>query len=232
MRKWAWAWVAAVVFLAACSRKGSELAVRETPEAAEEHSEPDPGSPSSAYFASAASAPAVLDAARDPISIPRGAFLRVRLEETVNTRRNRAGDAFRATLEAPVIAEGRMLLPAGTPFWGHVTASDASGRMRGHAVLGLTLDSFQYQGREFNVRTSRFVRESESHASRNIGLIAGGSGLGAIIGAIAGGGKGAALGAVVGAGAGTAGAAATGKLEVGLPPEAPLTFQLQDSVEL
>ena len=55
--------------------------------------------------------------------------------------------------------------------------------------------------------------------SNNIAVIGGGSGLGAVIGALAGGGKGALIGAGAGAAAGTAGAAATGKREVGVAAE-------------
>jgi hypothetical protein len=165
-------------------------------------------------------------------AIPRGAALRVRLDESLSTRRNRAGHAFYATLEAPVVVDGRTALPSGTRFTGRVTEADASGRLKGRAVLGITLESFRFEGQEQRCRTSSVVRASAPHRNRNIGFIAGGSGLGAAIGAIAGGGKGAAIGAVAGGAAGTAGAAATGKLEIGIPAETMLRFMLQAPVRL
>ena len=94
------------------------------------------------------------------LSIPRGSRLRVRVDEALNTRRNRAGDAFHATLAEPVEVEGRTALPAGTVFTGHVTTADESGRLQGRAVLSVTLDSFRHEGAEYRIQTDRVIRES------------------------------------------------------------------------
>jgi outer membrane lipoprotein SlyB len=104
--------------------------------------------------------------------------------------------------------------------------------LKGRAVLSVRLATVAVDGKEFAVSTNEVVRQSESHKKRNIGIIGGGSGLGAAIGAIAGGGKGALIGAAAGAGAGTAGAAATGKLQVSLPVETALSFSLKSPVTL
>ena len=53
-----------------------------------------------------------------------------------------------------------------------------------------------------------------------------------MIGALAGGGKGALIGAPVGAGAGTAAAYFTGKKDVHLGAETPLTFELAEPVTI
>ena len=166
------------------------------------------------------------------LAIPSGAALHVRLDETLDTRRNSAGDRFSATLSQPVLVEGQVVVPAGTRFSGHVTAAGASGRMKGRARIGLTLDSFPFAGRQYRVQTTSVDRVSAAHKKRNALLIGGGSGLGAAIGAIAGGGKGALIGAGAGAGAGAVGAAATGKMEVGIPAETALRFALRAPVEL
>lgn len=166
------------------------------------------------------------------VRIPGGTSVRVRLDNTIDTSRNRAGDRFTATLAAPVTRDGRVILPKGTVFHGRLTQSKSSGRLRGRAVLGLTLDSFQLNGRTYEVDTPSVVRTSADHKRRNIGLIGGVSGLGAAIGAIAGGGKGALIGAGAGAAAGTAGAAATGKRDIRLPAETPLTFTIRKAVEM
>ena len=158
--------------------------------------------------------------------------MQVRIDQTIDTRRNRAGDQFNASLANPVVVEGKTLLPRGTRFTGHVTESKASGRMEGRAVLALDLDSFRFDGKEYRVRTRSISRESANHKKRNIAFIGGGSGLGALIGGIAGGGKGALIGAGAGAAAGTAGAAATGKREVAVTAESLLTFPLESPVRV
>lgn len=164
--------------------------------------------------------------------IPSGTPLQVRLDETVDTRRNRPRDAVSATLSAPVVVNGQTVIPAGTRFTGHVTTADPSGRLKGRGVIAVSLDSFALHGQRHAVRTTSASRVSGAHKKRNGILIGGGAGLGAALGAVAGGGKGALIGAGAGAAAGTAGAAATGKLHVAIPAETPLRFILRAPVSL
>jgi hypothetical protein len=169
---------------------------------------------------------------RSGYQIPAGAALHVRVDSTLDTRRNRAGDGFTATLSQPIELNGRVVVPAGTRFAGHVTTAAASGRFKGRAAIGLRLDSFRLNGRNYAIRTSSVDRVSAAHKKRNSILIGGAAGLGAAIGAIAGGGKGALIGAGAGAGAGTVGAGVTGKRQVGIVAETPLRFTLRAPVEM
>jgi hypothetical protein len=166
------------------------------------------------------------------LEIPAGTVLEVRLDQALSTERNRAGDRFQATLEVPMDIGGREVLARGTRVQGHVTTSRPSGRLEGRAVIGITLDSVESQGQMVPIVTSLDTRASEAHKKRNIEVIGGGAGLGALIGALAGGGKGAAIGAAAGAGAGTAGAAAIGKKEVEIPAETVFRFTLKAPLEL
>lgn len=166
------------------------------------------------------------------VRIPAGTAMRVRLAHAVSTERHRAGDRFAGTLASPVTFNGKTVLPRGTRFSGHLTASRPSGRLTGRGYLGLTLDSFEHGGRTYRIRTSSNVRGTGDHRDRNLALIGGGAGAGAVIGALAGGGKGAAIGAGAGAGAGTAGAAITGKKNVYLPAEAVVAFSLRQAVQV
>jgi hypothetical protein len=164
--------------------------------------------------------------------IPKGTALQVRIDESLDTKRNRAGDQFRASLAEPIVLEGKTVVPKGTPFVGHVTESQASGRMEGRAVLAITLDSFELKGKDYRVHTASIDRVSANHKKRNVEMIGGGAGLGALIGGLAGGGKGALIGAGAGAGAGTATAAATGKKEVAVSAESLLSFPLKAPVKI
>jgi hypothetical protein len=178
------------------------------------------------------SQPAPDPAARAEMWVPRGTALRVRIDREVDTRRDRAGARFSATLYEPVRVHGGMVLPVGTRFYGHITESKPSGRLRGRAVLGLTLDAFRLDGREYHIDTSGAYRESRAHKRRNFGFIAGGAGGGAAVGAIAGGGVGAAIGAAAGGGAGLFGAVITGKKQVAVRAEAPFVFTLRAPVRI
>ena len=166
------------------------------------------------------------------ISIPAGTILDVRLAETLDTKRNRPGDRFTATLTRPIILDGRTIIPRGTPCTGHLIESKPSGRFKGHALMSLSLDSFDLNGRRHEMKTTHVGRESGGHKKRNWAFIGGGSGVGTAIGALAGGPAGALIGAGAGAGAGTAGAAITGKKNIRLPVETPLVFSLRAPVTL
>ena len=215
MRKWLC--IAAVLLLAGCSKT-------KTPE-------PVAGITSGANPEPVAR-PAESAPPRSPVVIPNGTPLHVRVDGSIDTRRNRAGDPFTATLSQPIAVEGRVVVPAGTEFSGHVTMAGASGRLKGRAALGLKLDALRLNGREYPIQTTSVDRVSAAHKKRNAILIGGGTGLGAALGAIAGGPKGALIGAGAGAAAGTAGAAATGKRQVAIRAETPLRFTLRSAVEM
>ena len=126
------------------------------------------------------------------------------------------------------------MAPKGTVFEGHVIEAKRSGRLRGRAFLGITLDSFHLHGDDtypISNLAPTFYR-SKSHEKRNLAMIGGGSGTGAAIGAVAGGGVGALIGAGAGAATGTTGAFITGKRNVKLPVETPLVFSLHAAVSV
>lgn len=168
----------------------------------------------------------------ESVRIPAGTVVRVRTEQSLNTERTRAGERFQASLVSPVTIDGKEVLPKNTVFEGHVVTSADSGRLKGRAVIAITLDSFALNGKTYHIDTSNDSRVSTSHKKRNLGFIGGGAGAGALLGGIFGGGKGALIGAGAGAAAGTATAAATGKKHVGIPAETVLSFKLKDSVSI
>lgn len=200
---------------------GSALAAGVQPAA----TKPSPvGAPQGAQYEPAAPRPVEV--------IPQGTALRVRMDESIDTRRNRPGYVFHASLADPLVRNGETLLPRGTRFTGHVMESKPSGRLKGRAVLTVALDSFRLNGTQYRVYTGGATRVSGRHKKRNLVLIGGGAGTGASIGAIAGGGFGALVGAAAGGVAGTATAVITGKKNVALPAETLVTFPLRSSVRL
>jgi len=166
------------------------------------------------------------------VTIPRGTALRVRLNHAISTSASRPGDRFTATLDEPLVIDGRTLFPRGAEVQGSIRESDDSGRLRGRAVLALSLESVALRGRSYPIRTQVYRRVSADHRKRNSVLVGGGSGVGALLGGIAGGGRGALIGAGAGAAAGTAGAAATGKRVIRLPAESVIGFRLLEPIRI
>ena len=166
------------------------------------------------------------------ILMPAGTRIQIRLGQSIDTRRDHPGTRFIGHVAVPVVEEGRVIVPRGAPCHGHLEESKPSGRLKGRAIIRLSLDSCEVNGRNYTIDTSDRSFVSKNHKKRNIALIGGGAATGASIGAIAGGGVGAAVGAGAGAAAGTVGAVITGKRNLHLAPETRLTFRLRDPVRV
>ena len=166
-----------------------------------------------------------------PIVVPAGTAVRVRLDGAIDTRRNRAGDRFSATLVVPIVSGDRVVVPRGTRFTGHIAESRPSGRFKGRAVLALSLDSMELRGRRYAIHSTS-SSTSRGHKKHNWAWIGGTSGGGALIGAAAAGGPAALIGAGAGAAAGTVGAAITGKRQIILPVESQVTFRLRSDLNM
>ncbi|MBI4458996.1 MAG: hypothetical protein HY648_02920 [Acidobacteria bacterium] len=166
------------------------------------------------------------------VEVPAGTKLKIRLNQTLDTSRNHAGDRFSARLETPIVMDGEVVLPRGTAFQGHIAAAKPSGRLKGRGYMTITLDSFQLNGQSYRVLPTSQSRTTASHKDRNLKWIVGGGSGGAVIGALTGGAKGALIGGPVGVAAGVAGAALTGTEHVSFPAETVLTFSLRQPVRI
>ncbi len=160
------------------------------------------------------------------VTVPQGTPLHVRLNYSLSTAQVRPGAPFEATVSEPVLVAGNTVIPRGATVRGRVVTAAPSGHLKGTAQLQLRLTDLEVNSGEYPLHTTSVVRRSGNHKVRNWSLIGGGAGGGALIGAIAAGGKGALIGGPIGAGAGTLVAYMTGKKNVRMPAEAPLTFTL------
>jgi hypothetical protein len=162
--------------------------------------------------------------------VPAGTPISVRLEQPLDTKYDHAGTPFVARLSRDLVRNGEVLAPRGALARGHLVESKASGRLKGRAKLGMTLDTIEARGRVYRVATDGPEFVTKGHKKHDAVWIGGGAGTGAGIGALAGGGVGAAVGAGVGAVAGTTGALITGKRQLHLATETPVTFTLRQPV--
>ncbi|HVB56697.1 MAG TPA: hypothetical protein VNE63_09750 [Candidatus Acidoferrales bacterium] len=165
-------------------------------------------------------------APQPPVVVDPGTVFTVTIDQSVSTKTNTSGDRFEASLAEPVTIDGHEVLPAGTRATGTVTEAKSAGRVKGGALLALTLDSITVHGERYSIETNSFAEDGKGRGKRTAIGAGGGAAFGAIIGALAGGGKGAAIGALAGGGAGTAGTAFTGKRDFTIPAETRLHFRL------
>ncbi len=194
---------------------------------------PAPSVETPAPVVTAAASPPVAAPAPHVVELAAGTNLAIRLGETISSEHNYSGDAFRGTLDEPVIRDGFIIAEKGSKVLGKVVESDKAGRVRGVANLNLKLMEINTtDGQRIEVETNSVEKLGQTSKGTDTAKIAGGAALGAIIGALGGGGKGAAIGAGAGGAAGTGVVLATrGKAAV-LPSESRLTFQLTAPVTI
>lgn len=168
--------------------------------------------------------------APEPIVVPAGTRIRVRLGQTLSTKQSQTGDPFSGVVVDPVRVKGQTVIRAGARATGTVAESKGLGKFKGQAVLAIRLDSVSADGRTYQVRTSHVERVEKGKGKRSAVMTGGGAGLGALIGGLAGGGKGALIGGLVGGGGGAAGSAFTGNKDLVIPAESILTFDLERSL--
>jgi hypothetical protein len=166
------------------------------------------------------------------VDLPEGTPIRVRLDQDLGSKISQAGDSFSATVADDVIVNGEVIVPRGSRADGAVISAHPLGKFKGGAELAIRLERVHTKFGSYPVATSTVSHAEKGKGKRSTGFIAGGAGLGALIGGLAGGGKGAAIGALAGGGAGTAGAAFTGNKQIMLPAETLLTFKLEHSVHI
>lgn len=160
-------------------------------------------------------------------TLPAGTEVHVRLSSGLSSATASSGMGFQGSLAEPLVVRGVTVASRGSLVNGQITQAVSSGRLKRPAELSLVLTSIMPEGGEQTpISTHTWSVNGTSHKKRDITMVGGGAGLGAVVGAIAGGGKGAAIGSMVGAAAGAGGAYATGKKEIVLPAETQLTFRL------
>ncbi len=103
-----------------------------------------------------ADAPAA-DAAQappQPIVVPSGTTLTVRLGEDLGSRISEAGQSFSATLDRDVVVDGQTVIAAGASVTGKVVAAKPAGALAGEANLQLKLTSVKVDSGKLRLATS------------------------------------------------------------------------------
>ena len=150
--------------------------------------------------------------------VPAGTALMVRLETTLATFSNRAGDPFRGSITQPIVVDGKTVIPAGATVEGRITKVSEPRRISGKPTIGIlpeavilptgeryyldaTLVDTNIQGSDVNPE-GQF--KASGHDKRDTIEQGGGTAGGMLIGGLAGGPVGVLVGGTIGAGATTA----------------------------
>lgn len=178
-------------------------------------------------------------------SVPAGTAIMVRLDTTLATFSNKAGDPFRASLTQPVVVNGQTVIPAGATIEGRLTKVTEPRRISGKPTIAIlpeavilptgeryfldaTLTDTNIHGTDVN---SEGQFKGSTHDRRDTIEQGGGTAGGMLIGGLAGGPVGVLVGGAIGAGA-TTGHWLAKHRSATLPAGTQLTLELNRPLEM
>lgn len=160
------------------------------------------------------------------ITVPSGTIVTVRMIDSIDADITGAGERFRASIDDPIVVDGKVAVPRGADATVQVMRVDQGGRISGSDEVALKLYDITVGGKPYEVATEYAEVKGEGQGRKTAKTTAVTTGVGAALGAIIGGGKGAAIGAGAGAATGVAVSAARGKT-LRIPSETRLDFELR-----
>jgi hypothetical protein len=166
------------------------------------------------------------------MTIPAGTTVTVRMAESVDSESSHAGQIVRATVDTPVMINGRVAVPQGAEAIGRVTSIENPGRFRGRAVVAMELTALNFDGKSIGVMTSAYQEVGNARGKQTTKYVGGGGVLGTLLGAFTGGKKGAFIGMTVGAASGAVAHVVRGREPLTIPAESLVLFTLQSPLIL
>jgi hypothetical protein len=182
------------------------------------------------------------------LTIPAGTKVPVELKHAVSSKGTHEGDGVYAETTFPVVADGRVLIPAGTYVQGRISHIQRGGRIKGRAEVLMHFTTLIYPSGytvllpgavenapgvdKTSVKDAEGTIRSDSQAGEKAATVATTAGTGAVVGGLSNGGKGALIGAGVGGAVGTAIALLTRGNDVKLDAGTTLEIVIQRDVPL
>ena len=163
------------------------------------------------------------------LTIPAGATISVRMTGGLDSKANRAGETFRATVDSPLTVDGKVVVPKGAEAIGKLTDVQASGRIKGRSLIAVELTSLNFEGKSVAVQTSAYQEGGPSRVKQTAKIAGGATVLGTIVGAVAGAPW---IGIGVGAAAGFVVQTVRGPAQIRIPAESILVFTLLSPLPL
>jgi len=149
-------------------------------------------------------------------TLPSGTALKMKLETTLATFSNQAGDPFQARVMQAVVLDGKTVIPVGTTVQGRVTRTSEPRRIAGKPTITLFPEALVMPNGDRFMLNATLVDTNRGHGTdvntegqfkgaghdgKDTTEVAMGTGAGMLVGALAGGGKGLLIGGAIGAGA-------------------------------
>ncbi len=166
------------------------------------------------------------------VTVPSGTTVMLRWSETVSSRANSVGDAFRTLVDEDVRISADVAIPAGSVVIGRVTEAHQPQQVGGRARLSLEFTTVELPSGESAPIDAVFAASGKSQNLKDAGIIAGSTVGGAILGEAVHEGEGGVIGGILG-GIGGAVAASRNKAKpVEIPAGSVMAIELVQPVTL
>jgi hypothetical protein len=161
------------------------------------------------------------------VRVPAGTGIPMRITQTLDSAMTQTGTPFNGVVTHEVVADGLVVIPAGSAVSGRVIDAKDATHFKGSSILSLQLNAVRIRGNLVTVDTTPYTVEGNGRGKNTAEKIGGGAAVGAILGGIFGGGRGAAIGAGAGAGGGAIVQGATRGQQVRIPSETIIRFRTE-----
>ena len=167
---------------------------------------------------------------RSSATVPAGTSVNVRIDSKISTEDATSGDSWSGTVSQSVVSSGgRVVIPAGSPVTGVVTAA-AQGTHKERPYLDLAVRQVNVNGRWVTMNAGTEPIVADSKRAKKIGAVVGGAAVGALLGrAVAKDHHGTLIGGLLGGAAGY-GATRHALRTLQLKPGTVVTFQTNSEV--
>lgn len=130
------------------------------------------------------------------ITVPAGTRLVIRMVDSIDSKKHKAGHKFRGQLEGALVVDGVTVVPRGAFLYGIVTAAEQSGRAAGSSSLAMEFTDIMIDDQLYPIATEGLAAQTGGEGKKTAGRTA----RAAAIGGLGGGSSGAKTGAKVGLG--------------------------------
>ena len=129
--------------------------------------------PASRTDVAAASPEAGATRAAREVTLPVGTRLRVRLDTSHNSDSARVEDQVRAHLSAPVVLDGRTVVPVDSALTGHVVSVRPSGKVKGRGYLAVRFSELrsEFGNERYDIVTRTWAREAPGTKKKDVGTV-------------------------------------------------------------
>ncbi len=165
-------------------------------------------------------------------TLPSGTILKLEMVDSVSSADSTPGESFQARVTEDIVADGKVVIPAGSPVSGRIVTARGLKAIGGRALLGLEFTAVETPSGEVPIHAS-WSRKGKSETKKDAATIGGSAAGGALLGRAMNRddeAKGTLVGGLLGGAAGTAIAAGTKGKEIQLPSGSQITVRLQAPV--